>query len=488
MLRCWNRSRKRILGRSARFFGSGPVRLILLLFILILAVPALYNAALPPHDWDGFMYHLLLPAGWLQQGSLAVFPAPPQLQLDKWVHFTANTELASVWWMAASGGDGGVYFSLWFFVLPGLLALCGILRILGTGNRRAVWVLPLAVSVPVALCQLNSSYADFSIAALFFLVIYLGLRAFQSGSRLCLTGSAVAGAVLLGGKASGPLFFLLAWFGVLAAALFLNRSGWKQFLRSVFVKSLIFAFSGLLLGSFFFLRNWAVRGNPLYPYQVRVAGKVLFPGIDPVRQTASREQKDRAGFLKRTAMDRYRQYRYNYYAHPYAGHGPLPVAAGLPAMGFLLLFFVVKQRWRMLGVLLSVAAAVLLIVLAMPTLFPALHSDCRSFFDPLRGAGRSCCRSVSSCVAADIGCRSRIRGAGFRSDELPCKTVYTAVPGFRETALRGGFSLFRAAVPGSGQDFERQACYGSLFRAAGSLPALWQAAAAAGRASAAKGL
>ena len=370
MLRRWRRSWQRIAGRSARFFKSGSVRVLLLFFVLILAIPAFYNIALPVHDWDGFMYHLFLPAMWLQQGSLAVFSAAPQLQLDKWVHFSATTELATAWWMAVSGSDRGAVFPLWLFVLSGLLSLCGLLRLFGAGNRTAVWVLPLSVSVPVALSQLNSSYADFSIAALFFLTVYLGVSSFRNRSRLCTAGAALSGAILLGSKASGPLFFVLAWFAVLAVALILKRGSWKMFLRAVLLKSIFFVLAGGLLGGWFFFRNWAVRGNPLYPYRVAVAGKVLFPGIDPVKQTSSGEQKDRAAFLTRTGMDRYRQFRYNYYAHPYAGHGPLPAAAGIPGFFFLLLYFSLRGFWRRLGMLLALGMTVLFAVLAMPTLFP----------------------------------------------------------------------------------------------------------------------
>ena len=35
---------------------------------------------------------------------------------------------------------------------------------------------------------------------------------------------------------------------------------------------------GLLLGGYWYLRNWLVTGNPLYPVQVDLGAWTLFPG------------------------------------------------------------------------------------------------------------------------------------------------------------------------------------------------------------------
>ena len=66
------------------------VKIALSLFIVALLYISFLNIILPVHDWDGFMYHMFIPATWIQQGSIHSFQAAPQLRLDKWVYFPSN--------------------------------------------------------------------------------------------------------------------------------------------------------------------------------------------------------------------------------------------------------------------------------------------------------------------------------------------------------------------------------------------------------------
>lgn len=365
IFRLWGGTFQECVSGIRSFFRSDLSRVLLVVFLVLLGIVSFYNILLPVHDWDGFMYHLFLPANWLQQGSFDIFPAAPQLRLDKWVHFPGNIELFNTWHLALAGSDALVEFAQWPLVLCGLLGLAGCVRLLGGANRFAALVLPLALAIPIALAQLNSSYVDFSAAALLFLMLYTGMRALGGGGWGMAVASGIAGAILVGSKASGFLFAGPAFLALLLALPAVNRLPWRRVL-------LVFVLSGgvtAAAGSYFFIRNWKATGNPVYPYQLSLGAKVLFPGIDPVKQTGSPDQKDKFAFLKASFLDTHRQFVYTYYGHPYAGHGLLPLAAGLPAFAFLLLFFLLHWHWRRLLLLLALVLPVALQLLLLPTLF-----------------------------------------------------------------------------------------------------------------------
>ncbi len=347
------------------------VNMLVLLTLLLFGYVSFLNYVLPVHDWDGFMYHLFLPANWLQNRSIWSFSAAPQMQLDKWIYFPANIETITAWWLALAGKDDLVEFAQFPIVVSGLLSMVGIIRLFGAPTRYAAWIVPVFLSTPVLYSQLNSSYVDASVAFLYFLTLYLTMRALQRRSGLLAISASLAASMLMGSKATGPLLTATA-MGVALIGLILFDIGRRKvtsIIKRVFIIGGLIAFSAIIIGNFFFMRNYLEKSNPLYPYSLKIAGMEIFSGIDPIKQTASSLQNDRRKFLLSVFRDHYGDYPYNYYGHPYAGSGPVAYSFGIPAAILLSLFFIHKFYWRRFLFLDFFLFCGFMATWALPTLF-----------------------------------------------------------------------------------------------------------------------
>ena len=358
------------------------VKIALGLFIIALLYISFLNIILPIHDWDGFMYHMFIPATWIQQGSIHSFQAAPQLRLDKWVYFPSNIEMLSSWNLMLSGSDAAVEFTQFPIILAGILALIGLLRLFGVKNRYSVWILPAIISIPIFYCQLNSTYIDAVLSSLFFISAYLLIRGLLLKDKLILVTGIIASAILIGTKASGPLIFGGVVFLSIGTYIILTIKSIKNapgVLRKAFLYSTIIILSSTTIGGYFFIRNFVEKGNPLYPYELKILNKTIFRGINVKEQTSSKKDFDKFKFLKSSYMDNYGKFSYNYYAHPYAGNGPLPLSVGLASFLFILILFLFTKKWRHLLLYLLMAITCFSITIIMPTLFPRFTIILTSF-------------------------------------------------------------------------------------------------------------
>ena len=205
-----------------------------------------------PSDWDTLMYHLPMVEHWLQAGSLY---APDCLH---WYN-PGNNELITLWCVAPFSGD----FLYSLTNLPAtVLLVCGSLAVgrqLGLGAvLRPLAALAVAAN-QIVLYQLLDVENDVAVAGLFLVALGHALRyaATARSPELVFAGIAL-------GLLAGVKYYALGYAAVAAGAtigLVVWRSGWTKGARATaFVVGCIFVF-----GSYWYLRNWAVVGSPVYP-------------------------------------------------------------------------------------------------------------------------------------------------------------------------------------------------------------------------------
>lgn len=230
-------------------------------------------AVLPPYAYDGLSYHLVATAHWLQQGSLATSPLNVCC-----AHYPLNTELVFAWPAVLIGDDTLVDAVQIGFAIVGAAAVAGIARIAGVSPGGAAAAGAIFFLTPVILAQSATNYNDIAFTAMFLCAVFLVLR-YTTGGRKKSTGlvlAAVAAGFALGAKGTG-LEYTAVLLLVVAVALVLRLRGGLQ-ARTVAVTAVAFLAALLAVGGFWYGRNLVQHGNPVYPFEVKIAGVQIFSG------------------------------------------------------------------------------------------------------------------------------------------------------------------------------------------------------------------
>ncbi len=248
----------------------------------------------PPFVWDSLTYHLTNVAHWTQAGRIELFDSPVVR-----IYTPANYETLATWFTVFLHHDLVVEAAGLPAYALALLAVYALARELGS-SRTASWLASLTyASMPALLLATTGTKNDPHMAAYFLtcLAIIAGLLnrasdgessnplgqllllavivpfAFGTKAYMLHLSVAVAAFGLLGALWQGGLAVWGRRLRTALAAFVSLRMGSKIFLLSVF-------FAGLFMGAYWNVRNWALTGNPFYPYGVEIGSASVLPDGD----------------------------------------------------------------------------------------------------------------------------------------------------------------------------------------------------------------
>jgi hypothetical protein len=221
---------------------------------------------------DGPIYHLYFAARWWKAGRILVVPAPFGESVVS--YFPAVGDLCFTWLLVGWGGERLAKIGQLPFLFVAALAAGAAARRLGAGISAAViasaW---FAATFPLLLFTAEANVdtifvAAYLLAAYFFLRYALG----DEGTRALVLGALASGGVL-GTKPTGVVFGGLL-LGLAALAVWLNRSSMRQAMAHLALLGVL----PLVMAGAWYGRNAWLTGNPLYPLQVRVLGRIWLSG------------------------------------------------------------------------------------------------------------------------------------------------------------------------------------------------------------------
>jgi hypothetical protein len=237
----------------------------------------------PPYDWDGLYYHLPAIHEWVTAGRVSWIGHIPDIPF---VNFPMGVEVTSFFvhhllqtsrWVNAGNLP---YWPLAF------LALVVIAKRIGV---RGVWSWAagaLIVSAPVFVSQSVSCYIDPGFAATVMACIAAScvfvFDTKENRSRwwdASLLGLTVG--LALGSKGTGLPFAIVVVVVSALGALWV----WGSKRRLLVTRLGVVVAVSLLVGGYWYTRNAILAGNPIYPIQLSVGGKVLIEGWDHVQFT-----------------------------------------------------------------------------------------------------------------------------------------------------------------------------------------------------------
>jgi hypothetical protein len=214
---------------------------------------ALLQALTPVWDYDGQMYHLQGPRLWLQAGRITLLP-------DVWqANGPATLDLVYAIGLAFDADTAAKVLHLACGVLVAGAAFTFARRFL---SPTAAWLaLAILLTAPMMPLVASWAYTDLGWALYEFLALYavilIGRSETAARSDLVLAG-------LCAGLALGLKYQAAAQAGLLAIYIMRQArgAGWRQVIGRV----MVFGATAAVVAAPWYLKNWALSGNPIYPF------------------------------------------------------------------------------------------------------------------------------------------------------------------------------------------------------------------------------
>ena len=265
----------RSLGRTVRAALGWETVLLAIILMFASTWIVLVIARYPPRGIDDVTYHLPPIYQAVQDGSLAQLP----VSLRGHFAYPLNGELLFAWVILFTRDIKWIDAPQALFALVCGLAVFALARRFSLRPREAFLASALFATMPVSLLQAPTNYVDLISAAWLLSGVVALLHFAESRSLISLTLAGLAVGLLAGTKASTlPLAGLLAAVGVLAALR--GRQPASKRVRCL----ALFSLPALATSGYWYLRNWIVLGNPIFPWPLRVAGRTIFTGPEKIER------------------------------------------------------------------------------------------------------------------------------------------------------------------------------------------------------------
>ena len=360
--------------RIVRFAGiiksDWILAIIFCLFGLSLCWMMFIGYLFPSYTWDALWYHLPI-VGYIMQNG-AIQEIANNSFIEQFINiFPKNIELLFLWNIIFLKSDILTDLTQMVFALMGVLTVCSLAIKLKVKEKNAIYSGLLFFFTPIMILQSTTNYVDIAISVLFivalnFLVSDGVITSEDSELRITnekrrkiflLFGGLAAG-MLLGAKGSGPLFIVILSSLVIIQKIrkhivyTRNQGVCKEYKMLDSVKSYLIFFTvpTLLMGGYWYMKNWVLYNNPVYPMEVSIFGKIFFKGlykemIEPVPGIINR-----LSFFTRPVYVWLEYVEYYLYDSRLGGLGPVWFILFIPSLGFSLLHAAKNRKYHFLAI------------------------------------------------------------------------------------------------------------------------------------------
>lgn len=260
--------------------------LVLMAAPLVLACLMVAAYVVPEMCGDGFTYHIPTIHFWAAEGRICWID--PRLTNASCMNGYPKAAEALTYLMVTAFGSGHLLHSATLLFMPlGVLGISLIALHLGASARFAATSGMLYVLVPVNITQSLSTYVDAAFCsssiALVALLVHNQRRLTDertaSPGGLLLLGGAMGLAVATKGTGLAHAAVALALFVfVLARYGGARQKSSPRAIQGVLRPVLLVMVTAFLVGGYWYARNYAIAGSPLYPAGLSVGGHDIFKG------------------------------------------------------------------------------------------------------------------------------------------------------------------------------------------------------------------
>lgn len=242
----------------------------------------------PLIDYDSLWYHLPNMVSWYQSSSLKMVDPIGEIVFDQTIRYPYNWELLSTLLVLPFREDFLVTLTkvLSWFILG--VSIYRISLQFGASRLYSLAASSLVLTMPFMLFNVNTMQIDIPLSAFFMASLSLAIDYSNTRKISDLGMFALCLGMLLGIKASsiiyaGLLVAIIVLKELICIVLRPNYS--NPILNNIkaskfnILPGIIFSFFSILLGFFWYIRNFLELGNPLGYVQVNLANFTVFPGL-----------------------------------------------------------------------------------------------------------------------------------------------------------------------------------------------------------------
>ena len=260
-------------------FSTAWVVVLASLMLADIGWMAIIGFLYPVYDYDGQAYHLVGVTTWLQAGRFAL------QNLEIWSNvYPQDTETFYAWLILFLHRDWLVNTGQIFYAVGGVLAVIGIARLCGLGRAASVGAGTLFFLTPIVIAQLTTNYVDVAFASLVLVAFYFIFRYYRDPALSHILFFGLAAGLMLGSKSSGVSFLGIDCVILLGIVAYHHRTRLRRISATYIATSVaLVVVPVVLLGTFWYIRTWAVYGNPIYPFSFTVMNHTVFTGLGSVQ-------------------------------------------------------------------------------------------------------------------------------------------------------------------------------------------------------------
>ncbi|MBI5056714.1 MAG: hypothetical protein HZB61_08880 [Nitrospirae bacterium] len=343
--------------------------LILLVIFVLFFISACWIIFLgylfPSYTWDALWYHLPI-VGYIMQSG-AIQEVSNHSFINQFINiFPKNIELFFLWNIIFLKSDVISDLGQLLFTFIGILAIYSIAVKLKVGEKHAACAGLLFFFAPVIILQSSTNYVDIAVSVLFLAAINFLLNT-NCPSPFSLLLSGLTAGILLGSKGSGPLFVIIlsAAFSVKEIITYFklrkitSLSKTRALAKSSGLYLIYFLVPVLLTGGYWYIKNWILYGNPVYPMEISVFNVTIFKGLYKGIIEPAPEVFGGLSYFGKLFYVWAERAEYYFYDSRLSGFGPLWFILFLPAFVFSFAYALIKKRHNFIAVSAVLIAAFL---------------------------------------------------------------------------------------------------------------------------------
>jgi len=360
----------------------------ILFFIIILVVISVgwiifLGYLFPSYTWDALWYHLPIVGYIMQSGTIGEIPN--NSFIEQFINiFPKNIELFFIWNTIFLKNDIIMDLSQLLFAIAGVLAIYSIAVKLNISKRIAVYSSLLFFFTPIIILQSKTNYVDVAVSMLFLMAVnFLIVDMPEKGGKNHPSEGSAEGAsfrkrnfptvmagltagILLGSKGSGPLFAAILSAVVIIREFFVRYNvigsmRWVKIAVTTFRFYVFYFFIPvLLMGGYWYIKNWIVYGNPVYPMEISFLNNTIFEGLYQGIVEPAPAIINKLHPLTRPLYVWLEKVKYYLYDSRLGGLGPIWFILFLPSLVFSLVYAFIKRHYWFIALFIVVASTFLI--------------------------------------------------------------------------------------------------------------------------------
>lgn len=359
--------------KAIQFFNIIKRDIVLLCIFILFSISLCWivfsGYLFPSYTWDALWYHLPI-VGYIVQSG-AIQENPTTSMIDQFINiFPKNIELFFLWNIIFLKNDVIADLSQLLFTIMGVFTIYSIAIKLKVRKKYAIYSSLLFFFTPIIILQSTTNYVDIAVSVLFLIAVnflmYENLVSCTNNEfelkdtkrqRLPILLSGIATGILLGSKGSGPLFVIVLSTVIVLQEILRHFNPFRWFLklpkknlvRDSFTPYLLYFILPLfLIGGYWYIKNWVLYNNPVYPMEISFFNTTLFKGlyrgiIDPAPEVLNNLSTNTR--LSYVWLEKVEYYLYD---SRLSGFGPIWFIMFLPSITFSFIYALKRRDFRFL--------------------------------------------------------------------------------------------------------------------------------------------